>query len=324
MYIEKKKIYGKTYNYAKISVRSGKSVKTKTIAYLGKDPMTKKQITTKLREISPRTIQKATKELREKLTEKLPSLLSLQQQKVDFIKKDFTKKLKILDQKLYEDMFRDFKTYYIYNTNSIEGNTLTLEETNLLLNQGKTPVGKDLREVYDHINEKETFDYILQAKLDISIKNIIDIHQRLLKNIDKRIGDFRKHNVRVFGATFDTSDAKYVRTDMNLLLRWYKKYRRKLHPLVLATLFHEKFEKIHPFYDGNGRTGRMLVNLILLNAKFPPLIIKNADRQTYYKVLSIAHNADLDKNDPEFYKEIIDFFYQQFVTTYEDIFAKWG
>ena len=95
-------------------------------------------------------------------------------------------------------------------------------------------------------------------------------------------------------------------------------------PLTLSAIFHEKFEKIHPFYDGNGRTGRMLSNLILIQNNLPPLIIENKKRKEYYEVLSKAHKSDLTKTGLEFYNPIISFFYKELIYTYEKIFSRWG
>ncbi len=323
MYIEKKKIHGNTYNYLKISVRVGNKVRTKTVAYLGKEPMNKKELEKKVSAVPKSKIEAVRKELAGEDQNKL-FLTERQLEKIEWLKKDFHNKLKNSDKALLSDMFKDFKTYFIYNTNAIEGNTLTLEETNLLLNENKSPEGKDLKEIYDHINEKETFDYLLEIKPAINEELIINIHSRLLKNIDQRVGYFRKHNVRVFGASFETSDAKYVPIDMKILLKWYKENRRKLHPLILSAIFHEKFERIHPFYDGNGRTGRMILNLMLLKRNLPPILVKNRTRKEYYRVLSVGHKADLAKAEPDFYKEIVGFCYKQLIDTYEKIFSKWG
>lgn len=317
MFVEKKKIKGKMYLYLRKSTRRGKKIKTKTVAYLGKASMKRAELQRKIKKFRVMEEGIPYPDLN------LQFLTAEQQRKLREIKTKFTQKINQLDEKLKEDMFRDFKTHYIYNTNAIEGNTLTLEETNQLLNENKTPEGKDLREIYDHLNEKETFDYIFKAKPELSIKLIIDIHTRLLKNIDARAG-FRRHNVRVVGADFTPTTAEYVHTDMNLLLKWYQQQKRMLHPLILTALFHEKFERIHPFYDGNGRTGRMLLNLILLRAGYPPLIIKNNDRKGYYHVLSQGHKAGLTKSDPEYYTEIVRFCYAKLLETFEQIFSKWG
>ncbi|MBI4449148.1 Fic family protein [Candidatus Woesearchaeota archaeon] len=93
-----------------------------------------------------------------------------------------------------------------------------------------------------------------------------------MSNIDPRIG-YRTLDVRVFRVRFETTPAPYVKTDMGILLDFYRSNLGRIHPLTLATIFYHKFEKIHPFADGNGRTGRMLLNLILLRARYPPAII---------------------------------------------------
>ncbi len=323
MYVEKKKVGNGIYYYLKISKRFGKKVKTKTIAYLGKAPMSKRKLDIEIAKISKRKIKAAEKELWE-LKEKMKLLDTSQVEELAVILKDWGKKLKIRDKKLKAEMFKDFKTHYIYNSTAIEGNTLSLEETNMLLNENLTPKGKDLKEIYDQINEKECFDYLLSEMPRINIENIVDIHKRLLKNIDIRVGAFRRHNVRVLGAKFDTTDAKYVLTDMRILIDWYKKNKNKLHALELAAIFHEKFERIHPFYDGNGRTGRMIMNLMLIQAGFPPLVIKNKGRLEYYNVLSLGHKVDLTKIEVEGYDPIVNFCYDKLVNTYEEIFSKWG
>lgn len=325
MHIEKKTIQGKNYYYARVSARVGNKVKKKTIAYLGKEPISQKELKKQVAKISSTKVNFILKEMKEDQEDWNIVFLSQEElKKIKEIKDDFKKKLNISDEKLKEDMFKDFKTEYIYNTNAIEGNSLTLQETNLLLNQNITPKGKDLREIYDHINEKDTFDYIIKEKPKITTETTIDVHARLLKNIDQRTGSFRKHNVRVFGAEFTPTDAKYVEIDMNILLKWYEQHKRKLHPLILGSIFHEKFERIHPFYDGNGRTGRMLINIVLMQNSLPPLIIKNKMRNEYYTALSEGHKADLTKIDAEKYQKIVQFCYKAFIDTYEKIFSKWG
>lgn len=325
MYTEKKSINGHEYYYLKASLKRGGRVKTKTIAYLGKAPMTKKQLNKSIQGVSKTSLDAAKEALESSFGSDEPLFLTKEQaEKLDSIKKGFQTKLRKLDNNLLEDMFRDFKTAYTYNTTAIEGNTLTLEDTNLLLNENITPKGKNLKEVYDQINEKDVFNEVHEKLPAITASTIIDIHQKLLKNIDNRTGSFRQHNVRVFGAEFKTSDARYVMTDMKLLLRWYTTNKAKLHPLVLAAVFHEKFERIHPFYDGNGRTGRMLTNIMLLQSGFPPLVVNNSERAVYYHALSQGHKAELFATNDERYRAIVQFFHAQLCKTYEEIFVRWG
>ena len=308
MYIEKKRIKNNEYLYLKESNRINNKVKTKTIAYLGRSDLSKKELKKRIESFKDKIDIKF---LKEKQLENLRN-----------IKKDFALKLKNKDIKLKEDMFKDFKTYYIYNTNAIEGNSLTLPQTDLLLNENITPKNKDLREIHDHINEKETFDFIIKKRPEINKKIIVELHSRLLKNIDNRTG-FRLHNVRVFGSSFDTTPFEYIEADVKLLLKWYRENKRKLNPLALTAIFHEKFERIHPFYDGNGRTGRMISNLILIRNGFPPLIIENRRRAEYYDALSKGHRADLTKTEINEYKPIVNFFYKELKFTYDKIFSKW-
>tara|TARA_Y100000310_G_scaffold291681_1_gene319796 strand:+ start:1947 stop:2870 length:924 start_codon:yes stop_codon:yes gene_type:complete len=306
MYVEKKKIHDGEYYYLKESYRVNGSVKTKTVAYLGKGPFSKKEL--------------------DKIIENRRASEFFNNKQIDDLvklKKEFANKIKHLDSKLIEDMFRDFKTFYIYNTNTIEGNTLTIEQTDMVVNRGKSPSGKDLREVYDHINAKEVFEWLLEEKPEITHEIIVKVHAGILEKIDQRTGGYRTRGVRVIGAEFLPSPGKYVQTDMEILLKWYRKSKKKLHPLVLSALFHEKFERIHPFYDGNGRTGRMLSNLILLRKEFPPLIIEEKKRKQYYAALDRGHKADLDGAGEE-YKAIVEFFFKEMLYTWKKIFSKWG
>jgi len=324
MHIEKKRINGKEYNYAKISVRVGGKVRTKTVAYLGKEPMSKNALKAKIENVPESRIEEIKEELKKDVMDMNKKFFNENQlYELENLKKDFNKKLK-LDNKLIEDMFKDFKTFYIYNTNAIEGNSITLQETGLLLNENKSPEGRDLREIYDHINEKETFDFILKDKPAINNEIIIKLHSMLLNKIDDRIGRFRAHKVGVLGASFETSPPEHIKADMSILIKWYKKNRKILHPLILGVIFHEKFERIHPFYDGNGRTGRMLLNLILSYHNFPPLIVKNKKRKEYYDVLSLGYKVDLDKTDIGPYRPIVGFCYDSIRETYKEIFSKWG
>lgn len=94
----------------------------------------------------------------------------------------------------------------------------------------------------------------------------------LIENIDKRKG-YRMQDIRVFKSHFDASPAEYVKADIGILFKWYEANKSKLHPLVISAAFHHKLEKIHPFHDGNGRTGRMMMNYMLMLFGYPPVII---------------------------------------------------
>jgi len=140
-----------------------------------------------------------------------------------------------------------------------------------------------------------------------------------MDNIDKRIG-YRNQDVRVINANFKSTPAPYVKTDMDLLLKWYNQYKEKLHPLVLAVIVHHKFEKIHPFMDGNGRTGRILLNYILIKNSYPPIIIKNKGREEYLRFMRKADNSELFKAKTEDYSELVRLCADIMVESYWNIF----
>jgi len=327
MYLEKKKINGKIYNYLKLSVRHGNKVRTKTVVYLGKGNIPKenlKSLITKNKMKEKKIKEITLKDLMSEEHKIVESFLSESEiSKLEQIKSTFKKKINMLDQQTKHDMFNDFLVVYTYNTNAIEGNTLTLRETDLLLNKGITPEGKTLREINDHLNAKKVFNLILNSNLEMNHQNIIKIHSLLMENIDQRVGAYRSFNVRVIGARFESSPVEFVKTDMGILLKWFEKNQNRLHPLILASIFHHKFEKIHPFCDGNGRTGRALLNLILLKNNLPPLVIPDAQRKQYYESLSSADNTDLTKIQIH-HKKIVNFCYLSILKTFNTLFNRWG
>jgi Fic family protein len=102
---------------------------------------------------------------------------------------------------------------------------------------------------------------------------------------------------------------------MGILLKWFNEHKEEYHPLVMAAIFHQKFEIIHPFHDGNGRTGRMVMNYMLMQAGFPPMIIQKKNRSTYLDVLGEANKVDLDKVDHRF-QDLVDFTVEEMNASY--------
>ena len=225
-----------------------------------------------------------------------------------------------LDKLTKEETFKNYVIEFAYNTASIEGNTINLEEARNLLNEGITPKDKTLREIYDLQNTEKVFSELLNKRLNEEFNHnlIIDIHDKLLDNIDERKG-YRTTDIRVVRSNFDASPGKYVKTDMDLLLKWFNENKKRLHPLVLAIIFHHKFEKIHPFMDGNGRTGRMIMNFILMNNNLPPTIIHKKTRKEYLEAMREADESDLWKVN-EKYGNLIEYGVNEFVDTYWNIF----
>lgn len=192
---------------------------------------------------------------------------------------------------------------WTYNSNAIEGNTLSLQETELVINRGLTIGNKSLKEHFEAINHKfgiELVEQFVEKKMDLSEEFIKTLHKVILKNIDEaNAGVYRTSNVRILGAIHIPPNPLKIQSLIEEFLAWYYENKYILPVPELAAYVHYKFVCIHPFIDGNGRTARFLMNLVLMQNGYPPAVILNTDRKKYYRVL---RNADLDKA-----QEFIDF-----------------
>lgn len=187
-----------------------------------------------------------------------------------------------------------YRVEWTYNSNAIEGNTLSLIETKVVMEDGLTIGGKRLQEHFEVINHSEAISYIedqVTQTAELDERTLKTIHHLILKNIDdENAGRYRSINVRISGSHHEPPHFLQVPNDMQELFAWYNQEKNRLHPVELAALFHFKFVYIHPFADGNGRTARLLMNLILMSHGYPPAIVKaeNSQRLTYYEVLETA------------------------------------
>jgi Fic family protein len=185
-----------------------------------------------------------------------------------------------------------------YHSNAIEGNTLTMRETQLIIQDGLTVAGKSLREHLEVINHKEAIDFLenLATKREAIItENLIrQIHFLVLTKInEKEAGKYRSVQVRITGTNYVPPQAFEVAILMKDFVKWLKKNWRKINPIELSALAHFKLVHIHPFIDGNGRTARLLMNFILIQKGYPPAVILKTDRKKYYQVLDQAHKGNL-------------------------------
>lgn len=192
-----------------------------------------------------------------------------------------------------------------YNSNAIEGNTLTKQETAIVIEKGLTVGGKSLKEHLEAINHKIALDFIknLSNKKynEINLQDILEIHRLILKRIDENNGGkLRKIGVRISGSDIKLPDAIKVPEILENLIKEIRNNSKN--PLVLAADAHYKLVAIHPFFDGNGRTARLLMNLILIQNGYPPTIIKNSNRVKYINAIAEADKGNLTK----FYKFILD------------------
>jgi Fic family protein len=172
-----------------------------------------------------------------------------------------------------------------YNSNAIEGNTLTLRETALLLQQGLTIGGKHIRDHLEAIGHKDAFYYMIEladAGEPITERTIKDLHSLVLMHDAKNKGAYRTSEVLILGASHTPSPHYLIREQTEALLSDYEKMKQNTHIVKAVAEFHLRFEGIHPFIDGNGRTGRLILNLELIKAGFLPVNIKFTDRDKYY------------------------------------------
>jgi len=187
---------------------------------------------------------------------------------------------------------------WIYNSNAIEGSTLTLRETQLILETGLTIGGKSLREHFEVINHKEAIDYVehLAGQDEVlSAFHVRQIHQLVLSQIDEEsAGQYRNTPVRIAGSQHTPPDAWEIPRLMQAWESWLQEAASALHPVALAALAHHKLAAIHPFVDGNGRTARLVMNLILFRQGYPPTVIMRVNRRQYYQVLMQADADHLE------------------------------
>lgn len=209
------------------------------------------------------------------------------------IKLEYKEIIKKLNEKQIQDIIDRFTVNFTYESNAIEGNSLTLKDVNFILHEKKVSKEKDLREIYETLNAREAMDLIFSNKLKIKENDIIKMHKIIVKNTGVSAGYKNLPNFLV-GREVETTKPEKVREEMKSLIRWYYK-NKNIHPLERAAIFHGKFEKIHPFEDGNGRVGRLLINIILLTNGYPPLIIRKTHRLSYFSCLEAFDNNYQDK-----------------------------
>ncbi|AKB29051.1 Huntingtin interacting protein E-like protein [Methanosarcina siciliae T4/M] len=192
--------------------------------------------------------------------------------------------------RLHEEM----RLVHTYHSNAIEGNTLTLQETKLVLEEGLTIGGKSLREHLEATNNAKAFDRMEElAKKKRAIDNIAiqEIHEIVTRSILEDAGRYRTRNVRIAGAVKAPPDWSKIVKLMDELIE--KVAESKVHPIETASFLHHRFVEIHPFSDGNERVARLLTNLYLISRDCPPVVLKKEDREKYYKFLRAADAGNL-------------------------------
>lgn len=225
--------------------------------------------------------------------------------------------LRPLDPELEQRVMDKLRLDWNYNSNAIEGNTLTLGETKIFLLEGLTAKGKPLKDHLDIKGHDEAIDFLLdfvRNKEAFTEKDIRAFHQVLLKEpyempsetpdgrIIKRTIEIGRYKTMPNHVRTSTGKIHYYATPeetparMQELMDWYRNEEEKgdLHPVLISTLFHHRFTEIHPFDDGNGRMARILSNLILMRHSYPPIIVRQAKRDEYLYVLRQADEGEYE------------------------------
>ncbi len=212
-------------------------------------------------------------------------------------KKEQLDKLRPIPAHALQSIKESLTIEWTYNSNSIEGNTLTLQETKLILEEGFTIKGKSLREHFEAVNHQEAIELIEGLVSDnyvLKDRDILSVHALVLQKIEKEYaGRYRTSGVRISGANFIPPNALKIDDLMMELVEWTN--NSSLNTIIKASIFHHRFVWIHPFFDGNGRTVRLMFNLLLMKEGFPPAIILKNDRKKYYDALNAANNGNYGK-----------------------------
>ena len=226
-------------------------------------------------------------------------------------KKEHLDKIRPLSDEQVKNLKKVYDIQLTYNSNAIEGSTLTYSETKLILNEGITIGGKSMNEHLETINHKEAIGFIEEiAKIntkEIKLTDIKNIHHLILKGIDnKNAGAYRTRNVGVVksdGDIHNFTEPLKIEEKMNEFIQWLYSQTEE-DSILLAALVHLKFVSNHPFIDCNGRTARLLMNLVLLQNGYPQAIIKVSNRAEYIQAIEqYQQSNNHDYND--FYKVVL-------------------
>lgn len=276
--IESKKINNKPYNYLSEQVRLGNKFK-KIQVFLGKN--------------IPNSLDAFYLILKKKEKELIPQQIKLGQFKTKHFRKFETQRIEstrvdwkyfksTISESRYERALRDFAIEFIFESNAIEGSKLSQNEVSKIVRNQYIKKDTSRHEINEVMNSIEAFKYILSDKFILNQKSIKFLHATVTKNLDIPQG-FKKEQIVVSNRS--TIDPKKVKMELEKLIKWYKKSKDSEHPFVRATIFHNRFEHVHPFTDGNGRTGRLLLNWMLMRDGYGLILFKNSRRVAYRNAL---------------------------------------
>ena len=222
--------------------------------------------------------------------------------KLKAIKNNFRKEWKIYPKSVKKEILIDLSISFTYNTNAIEGSTITHKETEDIIRNKISP-NKPIRDVQETINHSKVFFNVLNEKKELSKHLMLKWHEDIFKDTKQDIaGRIRDYLVRV--GSYVAPDWQDLSALIKQFFEWYNQSKNIMNPVELAAKAHYRFEKIHPFGDGNGRVGRLIIMYILRKGNYPMLIIEHKKRKSYYHALSKSEN------------DFVNFFFRRYVSAH--------
>lgn len=280
-YVDRVQSGNKTSYYLGKTIRLGPNKWKKLRVKLGDKEPTKKQISEKLKELNLEQYKIFNKDY-------------IDASKLEFIddfKEVYQNNLKTFPNVVKQKDEEDFIIRFTYNSNAIEGNRLTLRDTYLVIKEKQIPTGAPPKDYNEAINGREAYEFIKNYKGKLTLEFIEKINEILVKNTGVTYpGRIRFFPVKIEGTDFSPPVESEVKPMLKKMIQFYYDNKNKIHPFVLSCLIHAQFVEVHPFEDGNGRTGRALMNWVLMKAKYPKLYIPVKNRETYYSAIDL-HNV---------------------------------
>lgn len=306
--LKTKKIKGRKYLYAEYSFRlpDGKIKKISKLVKKNDDKESKK--------IKDYFLKKEIESYQDYALKKYKSDIVLSEEKIkeiESIRIEYKHLTKTLTKNQMKDILDRFTINFTYESNAIEGNSLTLKDVTFILAENIVPKGKNLREVYETRNTRLANELLFNNKIKITIQDIIKLHSILIKDTDVQEG-FKKIPNFLLMRDVKTTPPEKVEEEMKNLIEWYDQIKKEEHPIKIATDFHGRFERIHPFEDGNGRVGRILINAILIENGYSPLIIR--------KTMKTAYFSALEAHDKGYKTKLERFILEKFKKTFKNFF----
>jgi len=301
VFIKERTVKGKKYYALVETIKKEGKPTHKTLASLGNRKPLK---------IELKILQENLKD-NDKLTVDKPLLPLEQANRVDSLNKEIKQQLAAYSRVELANFIQKFDVDFCYNTNSIEGSTITREEVGFIAEDKQSIEGHSLKEIHETENMLAALIFVRKYQGKINEKLIKLLHSMVQKNIEvETLGQYKRVPNYITGVDYWPTHPAFVNERLRSLVRWYALNKNKFHPLELASIFHLKFEMIHPFTDGNGRVGRLLFNLILKEHKCNPMIFSVDNKRLYY---STIRNAEQGTHKP-----FLDYAVKQFIRTYEE------